>query len=174
MVCHTCGPTAVLCVSVIMPTLRRTVFAASPADPPWLQCAGRYASSGRKPLEQGPRNSDGSRTHSLKVCGWASSGYYRKSKVLSFCTSRIRGQHGGERGCLISTVIHLCIEPCGGEARRKLRRATRRNTEAREDGQILNRVFLNPDSVAPPLSKYLEKFRRRFGSESFETTYKSG
>ena len=29
----------------------------------------------------------------------------------------------------------LCIEPCGGEARRKLRRATRRNTETEEDAE---------------------------------------
>ncbi len=35
----------------------------------------------------------------------------------------------------------LCIEPCGGEARRKLRRATRRDTETKEDEQILGRVF---------------------------------
>ena len=36
---------------------------------------------------------------------------------------------------LISTVTHLCIEPRGGEARRKLCRATRRNTEMEKDDE---------------------------------------
>ena len=66
----------------------------------------------------------------------------------------------------------LCIEPCGGEARRKLRRATRRDTGTKEDGQVLSRVFLNPDSVAPPLSKYLEKFPK--DSDRKVSKYKNG